>query len=47
MAAAQPSTVLAGLRIDKLLWFMRLAATRDLAREWAMAGHIRLNGRRI
>lgn len=35
------------LRIDKLLWFLRLAGTRALAQEWAMAGHIRLNGRRI
>ena len=48
MAAAIPPTAgMASLRIDKLLWFIRLAATRDLAREWAMAGHIRLNGRRI
>lgn len=36
-----------GLRIDKLLWFLRLAKTRTLARDWAEAGHIRLNGRRV
>jgi ribosome-associated heat shock protein Hsp15 len=37
----------AGLRIDKLLWFLRLARTRALAQDWAQAGHIRLNGRRV
>ena len=36
-----------GIRIDKLLWFLRLAGTRALAQEWAGTGHIRLNGRRI
>ena len=36
-----------GIRIDKLLWFLRLAGTRTLAQELAGAGHIRLNGRRI
>jgi ribosome-associated heat shock protein Hsp15 len=36
-----------GLRIDKLLWFLRLAATRSHAQEWASTGHIRLNGRRV
>jgi ribosome-associated heat shock protein Hsp15 len=46
-AAIPPAAGITSLRIDKLLWFIRLAATRDLAREWAMAGHIRLNGRRI
>jgi ribosome-associated heat shock protein Hsp15 len=35
------------VRIDKLLWFLRLASSRSFAQEWAMAGHIRLNGRRI
>ena len=35
------------LRIDKLLWYLRLASTRALAQDWAHAGHIRLNGRRI
>ncbi len=35
------------MRIDKLLWFLRLAATRGVAQQWAAAGHIRLNGRRI
>ncbi len=35
------------MRIDKLLWFLRLTASRSFAQEWASAGHIRLNGRRI
>lgn len=35
------------MRIDKLLWFLRLASSRSFAQEWVQAGHIRLNGRRI
>lgn len=35
------------MRIDKLLWFLRLAKTRGLAQEWAAAGHIRRNGHRV
>ena len=35
------------LRLDKLLWFLRLARTRTLAQERIAAGHIRLNGRRV
>lgn len=35
------------MRIDKLLWFLRFAPSRTLAHEWVMAGHMRLNGRRI
>ncbi|MFO1255124.1 MAG: RNA-binding S4 domain-containing protein [Sphingomonadaceae bacterium] len=35
------------MRIDKLLWFLRLAASRGFAQQWVLAGHIRLNGRRI
>ncbi|MEM8696921.1 MAG: S4 domain-containing protein [Pseudomonadota bacterium] len=37
----------AGLRIDKFLWFARLARTRNLARKIAEKGHIRCEGRRI
>ena len=37
----------ATLRLDKLLWFLRLARTRTLAQERVTAGHIRLNGRRV
>ena len=35
------------MRIDKLLWYLRLARTRVLAQAMAEAGHMRLNGRRI
>ncbi len=35
------------MRIDKLLWFLRLAASRSFAQHWVQDGHIRLNGRRI
>ncbi|WP_235973691.1 RNA-binding S4 domain-containing protein [Parasphingopyxis marina] len=36
-----------GLRIDKFLWFARLARTRTLARKIAEKGHVRCDGRRI
>jgi len=35
------------LRVDKLLWFLRLAPSRTLAHDWVAEGHFRLNGRRI
>lgn len=35
------------LRIDKFLWFVRLAKSRSVAQKMAEEGHIRLNGRRI
>ncbi|MDO7834852.1 RNA-binding S4 domain-containing protein [Sphingobium sp. HBC34] len=35
------------LRIDKYLWFARLAKSRSAAQKLAEDGHIRLNGRRI
>lgn len=35
------------MRVDKLLWFLRLAASRSFAQDWVLAGHIRLNSRRI
>ena len=35
------------MRIDKLLWFLRLARTRSAAQKLVEAGHIRLNGRRV
>ncbi|WP_310534839.1 S4 domain-containing protein [Novosphingobium sp.] len=35
------------MRIDRLLWFLRLASSRTLAHDWALDGHIRVNGRRI
>jgi len=35
------------MRIDKLLWYLRLAKTRSIAQAMAEEGHIRLNSRRI
>ncbi|MBT0668839.1 RNA-binding S4 domain-containing protein [Novosphingobium profundi] len=35
------------MRVDKLLWFLRLAKTRAVAQGLAQSGHMRLNGRRI
>jgi ribosome-associated heat shock protein Hsp15 len=36
-----------GLRIDKLLFFLRLAKSRTLAQNWAETGYIRINGIRV
>ncbi|HYZ47866.1 MAG TPA: RNA-binding S4 domain-containing protein [Sphingomonas sp.] len=33
------------LRLDKFLWFARLAKTRDLAQSVAETGHMRISGR--
>jgi ribosome-associated heat shock protein Hsp15 len=35
------------MRIDKLLWYLRLTKTRGQAQTLAESGHIRLNGRRV
>jgi len=35
------------VRVDKLLWYLRLAKSRPVAQAMAEAGHIRINGRRI
>jgi ribosome-associated heat shock protein Hsp15 len=35
------------VRIDKLLWFLRLSRSRTVAQSMAQAGHLRLNGKRI
>lgn len=35
------------MRIDKLLWCLRFAASRSSAQQWVIAGHIRVNGRRV
>lgn len=35
------------IRLDKLLWFLRLARSRSIAQAMVEAGHIRLDGRRI
>lgn len=36
-----------GLRLDKFLWFVRLAPSRSAAARLAEAGHVRMDGRRI
>jgi ribosome-associated heat shock protein Hsp15 len=35
------------MRIDKLLWYLRLARSRTVAQAMAEDGHLRLNGRRV
>lgn len=35
------------MRIDKLLWFLRLTKTRSLAQALIAGGHVRRNGLRI
>jgi ribosome-associated heat shock protein Hsp15 len=35
------------VRLDKLLWFLRLARTRTRAQGWIAEGHIRRNGQRV
>ena len=35
------------LRLDKALWYLRLAKTRALAQQRIAEGHVRLNGRRV
>lgn len=35
------------LRIDKLLWHVRLAKSRTLAQSWIASGHVRVNGKRV
>jgi ribosome-associated heat shock protein Hsp15 len=35
------------LRLDKALWYLRLAKSRALAQQRIAEGHVRLNGRRV
>jgi len=35
------------LRIDRLLWFLRFAASRSFAQSWVAAGHVRVSGQRV
>ncbi|MEP2101451.1 MAG: S4 domain-containing protein [Parasphingorhabdus sp.] len=35
------------IRIDKLLWYLRFARNRAIAKKLAAKGHVRLNGRRV
>jgi ribosome-associated heat shock protein Hsp15 len=36
----------AALRLDKWLWFARIVKTREIAKELAESGHVRINGQR-
>ena len=40
--AAEPGTT---MRLDRFLWFVRLAKTRTFAQAIASAGHLRIDGR--
>ncbi len=44
---AKPDPDPLALRIDKLLWFLRFAGNRTMAKKLANKGHVRLNGRRV
>jgi len=35
------------MRLDRLLWYLRLAKTRSIAQAMAKRGHIRINGLRV
>ena len=35
------------MRLDRFLWFARLAKTRDVAQAMACDGHLRLDGRAV
>lgn len=45
--AARPERDPLTLRIDKLLWCLRFAGNRTMAKKLANKGHVRLNGRRV
>jgi len=47
MADAPAAELRPELRIDKLLWYLRFARSRSIAKAMAEKGHIRLNGRRV
>lgn len=36
-----------GLRLDKYLWYIRIARTRSLAADLAAEGHLRIDGRPV
>jgi len=38
---------MAGMRIDRLLWFLRFSKSRSLAQKWVGEGHFRRNGVRV
>lgn len=46
-AASALGDASASLRIDRLLFFLRLSKSRSLAQKIVEQGHVRLNGRRV
>jgi len=40
-------TAAGGMRIDRLLCYLRFAKTRGVAQRWIAEGHMRLNGERV
>lgn len=42
-----PGTCVASLRIDRLLWMLRLAHSRGAAQDIVASGHVRRNGQRV
>lgn len=44
---AKPEPDPSVLRIDKLLWYLRFAGNRAMAKKLSNRGHVRLNGRRV
>lgn len=46
-ATAVPPERRETLRIDKVLWMLRLTPTRNAAQDLIAEGHVRLNGRRV
>ena len=46
-AASSATGPNASLRIDRLLFFLRLTKSRSLAQKWVEQGHMRVNGHRV
>ena len=47
MEAGQRTDIRPDIRIDKLLWYLRLAKSRARAQAILGQGHVRLNGRHV
>ncbi len=46
-AASSNASPTSSLRIDRLLFFLRLTKSRSLAQKWVEQGHLRVNGHRV
>ena len=44
---AEPPGDYPAMRLDRFLWWVRLAKTRSVAQQIAAAGHLRLDGRAV